>query len=153
MHGVAGATTELRCLHVFDRTIGDLSTDNDIDQRGDTEKPSQPLKCSPTIECRLSQFPADTLPAYADPYRDECQACKKNDGENQEDYDPDVRIIDMTPDLERQYKQPRDPCGRDQKYAGQTHPMLSQHKPRRSVCSRSHGFGLYPRPPVEDVKI
>jgi hypothetical protein len=71
---------------------------------------------------------------------------KKNDRENEEDYDPDIRIIDMTPDLERQYKQPGDPCGRDQKYAGQTHPMLSQHQPRRSVLASVHGFGLYALP-------
>jgi hypothetical protein len=146
MHGVAGGATELRRLHVFDCAIGDLGADNNIYQRGDTEKPSQALKSRPTVELRLSQFPADTLLAQVDPNRDERQASKKNDRENEKNYDPDVRISDMTADLERQDKQPRDSRGRDQKDPGQTHPMLSQHKPSRSVLASVHGLGLYALP-------
>ena len=122
---MAGGTTELRRLHVFNGTVGDLGADKDVGQRGDTEEPSQALQRSSTIERGLSQSSADMPPAYIDPNWDEGQTSKKNDRENQEDYDPDVRIIDVASNLERQHKQPRDTCGRDQKYARQTHPILS----------------------------
>ena len=99
MHGVTGGTTELRRLHVFNGTVGDLGADKDVGQRGDTEEPSQALQCSSTIECGLSQSSADTPPAYIDSNWDECQAGEKNDRENQEDYDPDIRIIDVASNL------------------------------------------------------
>jgi hypothetical protein len=99
MHGVAGGTTELRRLHVFNRTIGDLCTYKNVGQRGDAEEPSQALQRSSTIERGLSQSSADMPPAYIDPNWDEGQASKKNDRENQKDYDPDVRIIDVASNL------------------------------------------------------
>src|SRR5215469_970060 len=99
MHGVTGGTTELRRLHVFNGTVGDLGADKDVGQRGDGEKPCQSPQRGFTIECRLSQSSADTLPAYIDPNCDERQACKKNDRENEEDDDTDVRIIDVASNL------------------------------------------------------
>src|SRR5215469_759348 len=99
MHGVAGGTTELRRLHVFNRTIGDLGTDKDVGQRGEAEKPCQSPQRSSTIERWLSQSLVDTLPAYIDPNCDECQACKKNDRKNQKNYDPNIRIADVSPNL------------------------------------------------------
>ena len=57
---MAGGTTELRRFHVFDCTIGDLSADKNIRQRGDTKKPSQALQCGSTIERWLSQPLANT---------------------------------------------------------------------------------------------
>src|SRR5215469_5112404 len=125
MHSVAGRTTELRRLHVFNGTVGDLGADKDVRQRGDTEKPCQSLQGSSTIEHWLNQSSADTLPAYIHPNWDERQACKKNHRENEEDDDTDVRIIDVASNLQRQHKQPRNTCGRDQKYARQAHPILS----------------------------
>ena len=41
IHRVAGFTTELRRLHVLDRSIGKLSSDKHIQKGGDAEKPGQ----------------------------------------------------------------------------------------------------------------
>jgi hypothetical protein len=42
---------------------------------------------------------------------------QKNDRENQEDYDPDVRVIEVASNLQRQHKKPRDPSSSNQKDA------------------------------------
>ena len=44
MHGVAGGTTELRRLHVFNGTVGNLGADRDVGQSCDTEEPSQAMQ-------------------------------------------------------------------------------------------------------------
>ena len=122
---MARLAAELRRFHVLNGPICELGSDKRVQKNRDTEKPSQSSYSGLTIESRLSHSSADTLPAYVDPNGDKCQACKKNDRENQEDYDPDVRIIDVASNLQRQHKQPRDSRGRYEKNAHQTHPILS----------------------------
>src|SRR5262249_40666721 len=133
IHRVAGPSAELGCLHVLDRAISDLGPDKNVEKCGHAEKPSQALQGSLAIECSLSQpFPNLAL-AQVNTDWNQHQPGKKNDWQNQKNHDSDIRIIDMTANLQRQDKKPRNRSGRNQSNAHQTQPMASEQKPGRPL--------------------
>ena len=77
------ASTELRCFHVLDRAISNLSADQDVGEGGDGEKPGQPPQRRPAIDCGICQ-PLLNLPlSQVNTDRDQRQPGKEDCRENQ----------------------------------------------------------------------
>ena len=56
---MAGSSTELWCLHVLDGPIGDLGSNQNIEDSCDTEKPGDALQRQLAIEGRFGQLSAN----------------------------------------------------------------------------------------------
>ncbi len=131
-------SAELWRLHVFDGPIGNLGSDDDVQQSCDAEKPGHPLQGELAIEDDFGQPFANLALAEIDTDRDQRQPGKEDRRKNEEDDDPNVRIIDVSANLLRQHKEPRNQGGRNQSHAQQTQPVLSEQKPYRPVIRGTH---------------
>jgi len=140
VHGVAGSSAELRRLHVLDRPIRDLSSNQEVSRGGGTEKPSQAPERGLAVEGNVGQPLLNLAPAQVDTDRNKGQAAKKNDRENQKEHDPDIGIVDVAANLRGKHKEPGDSCRSHQGYAEQAQPMASKQEPNRSIGCKVHAL-------------
>ena len=113
-HRMACRTTELRGLHVFDCAVCDLCADDNVHQRGNSKEPSQPPKSCFAIELTFGESPPDGAPPEVNANRNQRQTDEKNRRQDQEDHNPDIGIVMVTPNLHGQNKKPGEPGGRHQ---------------------------------------
>lgn len=101
IHWVTGLPAELWCLHVLNRTVRELTSNDQVQDRRHPKKPGQALQCSPAIEVRSrNAFP---YPAFSEvnAHWDEQKSSEEYRRQDQKDDDADVRIIHMAANLLR----------------------------------------------------
>src|SRR5438309_2123485 len=70
LHGMASRSAELWSLHVLDRPISDLSSDKEVKQSSDGEKPSYTPQCCFAIEFRFDHTVTQVASTEVNPNRD-----------------------------------------------------------------------------------
>src|SRR5215472_11358017 len=105
-HCVTARSAELWRVHVRHCPIRQLSSDQDVENCGDSEKPRDAPQGGVSIESWLRESFANSMLADIDPDRHQDQAHEKNQGEYEEGNDSNIGIAHMTTELHRQYEEP-----------------------------------------------
>src|SRR5579871_695907 len=92
-HHVAARSAELRRLHVADGPIGELCSEQDIQQGGQAEEPGEPFDCRTTIELGRRYLSVNLPFAEVNADRDQEESQEENGRKNKEDDNPDIRIV------------------------------------------------------------
>jgi len=98
-------SAELRSVRVFHSAVCELSSDQYVQDCRNTEKPCQSPDYSLAIGLLENQGLLQAPFSKIDANRDQCQSREEDDWKNPEDNDPDIGIIDVSPDLMRKYEQ------------------------------------------------
>ena len=96
LHGMAGRSAELWRLHVLDCSIGELGSNQEVKQCGGAEKPSYTPQCVFAIKFGLGHALKEIASAKIDTDRDDDQSGKKDCRNNEENYNPKVRIRNVS---------------------------------------------------------
>ena len=110
---------------MLDGSIGDLGSNQNIEESCDAEKPGDALHRRLAIEGRFGQTSANLALAQVHTDRNQQQPSEENCWNKEKDHNPDVGIIHMATNLLWQHKEPGDQSSRDQGHAQQTQPVLS----------------------------
>jgi hypothetical protein len=131
---MAALAAELSRLHVLDRAIRQLGPDHDVRDRGDPQEPEEPPESRGAVEGRAcGKAPL----GEHRPQRDQREADEEQYGQDQEEDDSRVRVIDVAPRLRGQGEQPEEPGRRDQDSAGQAQPVAGQQNGDRTRRARA----------------
>jgi hypothetical protein len=98
-HSVTTGSAELGRVHVRYGAIGKLGSDQNVKNRGDSEKPRDALQGRLSIESGLRESFANSVLADVHANRNQDQACEKNQREDEEGDNSDIGIACMTAEL------------------------------------------------------
>src|SRR5579864_236763 len=95
------ATAELRCLHMLDCSIGDLRSNQDVQESCGTEKPGDAPQCRLAIEGLPVQPTANLALTQVDTDWNQQQSGEKNCRKNEKNNNADVGIVRMAANMVR----------------------------------------------------
>ena len=96
---MTGPSAELWRLHVLDGSVGDLGSNEDVQESRGTEKPGDAPQCRLAIEGLLGQLSANLALTQVHADRNQQQPGEEDCWKNKENHDPDVGIINMAANL------------------------------------------------------
>ena len=133
-HHVAGLAAELDGLHVFHRPIRGLGSDDDVDEGDAAEESDQSPHGDLPVDDVLGEPTAGPPAREKDPHRDHRQAGHEDDGDDEEDHDADVGIVDVSAQVQRQHEQPGDESGEGQPHSQQAQPVARDQHQERAIA-------------------
>lgn len=101
--------------------IGGLGADDDVDEGDAAEESEQPAPGKLPVHDVLREPMPGPPTREKDSDGDHRQAGHENDGDDEEDHDADVGIVDMSPQLHGEHEQPG-----EESRGGQPHPQEAQ---------------------------
>jgi hypothetical protein len=117
LHDMAALPAELSGLHVLDSAIGQLASDDEIRHGHDCEKNAGAPIGGPAIGNRPEPL-GRPAPSERDPDRNQRKSRKEHDGYRDEYQQPDIGIADISTNILRQRKQPRESGECHQRHGG-----------------------------------
>src|SRR5215467_2431260 len=102
-HDMTRLTAKLRGLHMLDRPISQLGSNNQVKNSRDSREPRYATQGCLPIQDRFNACLQATF-AKVDANGNQRQSSKENDRKNQKNDNPDVWIAGMTSNLQRQNK-------------------------------------------------
>ena len=124
LHHMATLATKLVAFHIRDGTVSDLATDDDIDNRHDTEEKHQALNDGAAVWD--SEASREVPLGEEDAERDQREPGEEHDWNPDECNQADVRVSGAAAQVKRENKQPREPRGSDKRGAEKTYPVTCQ---------------------------